>query len=75
MPGCNVMVVTPKCPHFTDGRSIIVNKDAEVRLKLAKHNREMMMPANDTFHDGSIHLHLLKSQKEYKYVKMSSVTQ
>lgn len=43
MPGCNVMVVTPKCPHFTDGRSIIVNKDAEVRLKLAKHNREMVV--------------------------------
>ena len=42
MPGCDVMLVTPKCPHFTDGRSIVAAKEALISMKLLKNNREMI---------------------------------
>ena len=42
MPGCDVMLVTPKCPHFTDGRSIVAAKDAVVSLRLLKQNTKMI---------------------------------
>lgn len=43
MPGCEIIVVTPKCPHFTDGRSIIADKNAEIRLNVVKKNHEMIV--------------------------------
>lgn len=43
MPGCDVILVTPKCPHFTDGRSIVADKNAEIRLAIVKENREMIV--------------------------------
>ncbi|MBE7055942.1 MAG: NAD(+)/NADH kinase [Ruminococcaceae bacterium] len=43
MPGCDVILVTPKCPHFTDGRSIVADKNAEVRLNVVKENHEMIV--------------------------------
>ena len=43
LPGCDVIVVTPKCPHFTDGRSIIADKDAEIKLNVVKENHEMIV--------------------------------
>lgn len=42
MPGCDVMLVTPKCPHFTDGRSIVAAKEALISMKLLKNHREMI---------------------------------
>lgn len=42
MPGCDVMLVTPKCPHFTDGRSIVVSETATISMKLLKNNRAMV---------------------------------
>lgn len=73
MPGCNVMVVTPKCPHFTDGRSIIVNKDAVVKLKLAKHNREMVVSVDGRSSykmNGDETVHCRMSQTSVKIVRI-----
>ena len=42
MPGCDVMLVTPKCPHFTDGRSVVVPSGSVISMRLLKNNREMI---------------------------------
>jgi len=35
-PGNDIMLVTPICPHFTDGRSIVVKGSSEIKLHLIK---------------------------------------
>lgn len=42
MPGCDVILVTPKCPHFTDGRSIVAGREAVISMRLVKEHREMV---------------------------------
>ena len=46
MPGCDVLVVTPKCPHFVSDRSIVTGASSEITLEPVKY-REGLVVAVD----------------------------
>ncbi len=73
MPGCDVMLVTPKCPHFTAGRSIVASENALISMKLLKNNRDMITSVDGRISyrmDGDEIVNCKKAERKLQIVRI-----
>lgn len=45
-PGNDVLVITPICAHYTDGRSIIARSTSKIEMRLCRPHRQMYVTAD-----------------------------
>lgn len=73
MPGCDVILVTPKCPHFTDGRSIVASEKALISMKLMKNNRDMVTSVDGRVSyrmDGDEIVNCKKAERKLRIIRI-----